>query len=164
MVRFLFWKNSFSVPQWFSGKESACNAGDTRDRGLIPRWGRSPGRGHSNPLQYFCQEDPMGRGAWWDPLHRVAKSWTGLKRLSMYARLVTAELQIIPILSSFKQPLFYYIVLLHQVSFGQFFDSTCLLLGNQLICSHMCGTLVWMPGLSSFSIWSEPLHMFVSTE
>ena len=44
MVRFLFWKNSFSVPRWLSGKESACNAGDTRDRRLIPRWGRSPGR------------------------------------------------------------------------------------------------------------------------
>ena len=25
------------------GKESACNAGDTRDLGSVPGWGRSPG-------------------------------------------------------------------------------------------------------------------------
>ena len=33
------------------GTESACNAGDT---GSIPGWGRSPGGGHGNPLQYSC--------------------------------------------------------------------------------------------------------------
>ena len=31
-----------------------------------------------NPLQYSCLENPMGRGAWWDAVHRVAKSWTRL--------------------------------------------------------------------------------------
>ena len=34
------------LPQWLSGKESACNAGVTRDVGLIPGSGRSPGGGH----------------------------------------------------------------------------------------------------------------------
>ena len=43
------------------GKESACDAGDW---GLIPGWGRSPGEGHGNPLQYSCLENPMDRGAW----------------------------------------------------------------------------------------------------
>ena len=42
-------------------KESACNVGDL---GLIPGLGRSPGRGHGNPLQYSCLENPMDRGAW----------------------------------------------------------------------------------------------------
>ena len=32
------------------GKKSACNAEDTRDAGLIPGSGRSPGRGNGNPL------------------------------------------------------------------------------------------------------------------
>ena len=50
------------LPQWLSGKESACNAGDT---GSIPGSGRSPGEGHGNPLQYSCLENPMDRGAWW---------------------------------------------------------------------------------------------------
>ena len=31
------------LPQWLSGKESACNAGATGDAGLIPGSGRSPG-------------------------------------------------------------------------------------------------------------------------
>ena len=26
--------------------------------------GRSPGRGHGNPLYYSCLENPMDRGAW----------------------------------------------------------------------------------------------------
>ena len=43
------------------GKESACNVGDL---GLIPGLGRSPGGGHSNPLQYSCVKNPMDRGAW----------------------------------------------------------------------------------------------------
>ena len=34
------------------------------DAGLIPRSGRSLGGGNSNPLQYFCLENPMNRGAW----------------------------------------------------------------------------------------------------
>ena len=32
--------------------------------GSIPGSGRSPGRGDSNPLQYSCLENSMGRGAW----------------------------------------------------------------------------------------------------
>ena len=46
------------------GKESACNAGDTGDAGLIPASRRSPGAGNSNPFQYSCLENPTDRGAW----------------------------------------------------------------------------------------------------
>ena len=42
--------------------ESACNVGDL---GSIPGFGRYPGEGNSNPLQYPCLENPMDRGAWW---------------------------------------------------------------------------------------------------
>ena len=60
-------------------KESTCNAGDT---GSIPGLGRSPGGGHGNPLQYFCQENPKDRGAWWATVLRVTRSRTELKRQS----------------------------------------------------------------------------------
>ena len=40
------------------GKESACNAGDTGDAGLIPESGRSPVGGNGNPLQYSCLKNP----------------------------------------------------------------------------------------------------------
>ena len=46
-------------------KNLTANAGDIRVMGLIPGSGRSPGGVHDNPLQYFCLENPMDRGAWW---------------------------------------------------------------------------------------------------
>ena len=53
-----------------------AGAGDLRDVGLIPGWGRSPGEGGGNPLQYSCLENPMDRGAWWAAVHGVTKSRT----------------------------------------------------------------------------------------
>ena len=52
-------------------KESACNAGDPC---LIPRLGRSPGKGIAYPLQYSCQKNPMHRRAWQATVHGVAES------------------------------------------------------------------------------------------
>ena len=46
-------------PWWLSGKESACQAGNS---GLIPGSGRSPGEENGNPLQYSCLGNPMDRG------------------------------------------------------------------------------------------------------
>ena len=66
---------------WLSSKESACNAGDTGDLGLIPGPGRSPGEGHSNPLQDSCLKDPMDSGVWQATVHRVEKSQIQLKQL-----------------------------------------------------------------------------------
>ena len=54
-------------------KESTCSARDTGDVGLIPGWGRSPGGGHGNPLQYSCLGNPMDRGVWQATAHGVAK-------------------------------------------------------------------------------------------
>ena len=48
-------------------------AGGTGDLGSIPGWGRSPGGGHGNPLQYSCLENPMDRGAWGASVHGVSK-------------------------------------------------------------------------------------------
>ena len=39
-------------------KDLPANAGDTRDMGLIPGSGRSPGGGHRSPLQYSYFEEP----------------------------------------------------------------------------------------------------------
>ena len=64
-------------------KNLPANAGDIRDMGLIPRLGRSPAEGNGYPLQYSCLENPMDRGAWQATVHRVTKSCTRLKRLSM---------------------------------------------------------------------------------
>ena len=52
-------------------KESACSAGDL---GSIPGWGRSPGEGNGNPLQYSGLEDPLDRGGWRATIHGVARA------------------------------------------------------------------------------------------
>ena len=56
-------------------KNLPANAGEARDVGLIPGWGRSPRGGNGNPFQYSCLENSMNRGAWWATVHGVAKSW-----------------------------------------------------------------------------------------
>ena len=61
-------------PGGASGKESACNAVDTRVAGLISGLGRSPGVGNGNVLQCSCLENPMDRGAWRTIAHGVAQS------------------------------------------------------------------------------------------
>ena len=68
------------LPRWLSGKESACNEEGTRDKGLIPRSGRSPGEGNGYPVpvQYSYLENSMDRGAWWSTVHVVKKSQTQL--------------------------------------------------------------------------------------
>ena len=62
-------------PGGSEGKASARNAGDL---GSMPGWGRSPGEGNGNPLQYSCLENPMDGEAWWATVHGVAKSQTRL--------------------------------------------------------------------------------------
>ena len=42
--------------------------------GSIPGWGRSPGGGNVNLLQYSCLGNPMDRGAWRATVHGVAES------------------------------------------------------------------------------------------
>ena len=54
-------------------KNPPANAGDMD---LIPESGRSPGVGNDSPLQYFCLENSMDRGAWWAIVYAVTKSWT----------------------------------------------------------------------------------------
>ena len=67
----IIWVHGF--PGGSDSKESACSAGNL---GSIPGWGRSPGGGHGNPLQYSGLENPMDSGAWWATVHGVIKSRT----------------------------------------------------------------------------------------
>ena len=54
--------NTFmDFPGGSDGKASVYNAGDPDS---IPGLGRSPGEGNGKPLQDYCLENPMDRGAW----------------------------------------------------------------------------------------------------
>ena len=64
------------LPGGSDGKASVYNAGDL---GSIPGSGRSAGEGNGNPLQHYCLENPMDRGAWQATqsmgLQRVGHDW-----------------------------------------------------------------------------------------
>ena len=71
------------LPRWrLWSKNPLASAGETRDLGLIPGWGRSPGGGHSSPLQHSFLESPMDRGAWRAAVHGVTQSQTRLSDLA----------------------------------------------------------------------------------
>ena len=59
-ILFIFLVVTLDFPGGSDGKGSAYNAGDP---GSIPGSGTS-GEGNDNPIQYFCLEDAMDRGAW----------------------------------------------------------------------------------------------------
>ena len=48
-------------PDTSVGRESACSAGDP---GLIPGWGRSPGKWKGDPLQYSGLKNSMDYSPW----------------------------------------------------------------------------------------------------
>ena len=64
---------SHGLPGGSDSKVSAWNAGDL---GSISRSGRSPGGGHSNPLQFLAWRIPRDRGAWWATVQGVTKRQT----------------------------------------------------------------------------------------
>ena len=54
----------FGIWGFYGGSAVNNPPADAGDVGLIPGWGRSPGDGTDNPLQYSCLDNPMDRGAW----------------------------------------------------------------------------------------------------
>ena len=57
-----------------TGKESACNAGDTGDTGSVPEWGRSPGEGNGNHSSILAWKIPWREepgGLWSNGLQSV---------------------------------------------------------------------------------------------
>ena len=64
-------------------KNPPANSGIIRDTCLISESEKPFGGEHGNPLQYSYPKNPMGRGAWWAIVHRVAESQAWLKCFSM---------------------------------------------------------------------------------
>ena len=73
---------SCSFPGGSGDEESACNLGYLS---WIPGLGRSPGRGHGNPLQYSHLENPCGQRS------LVSYNSRGSKELDMTEQLSTAQ-------------------------------------------------------------------------
>ena len=71
-------RSSTGFPGGTVVKSPLTKTGNGRDIGSIPGLGRCPGIGNGNPLQYYCLENSMDRGAWQATVHGVAKSRTRL--------------------------------------------------------------------------------------
>ena len=63
-------------PGGSDGKESTCNAGDLDS---TPGLGRSLEESMATHSSILAWRSPVDRGAWQAAVHRVTKSWTGLK-------------------------------------------------------------------------------------
>ena len=72
----------WGFPAGTDAKECACNAGDL---GSIPELGRSPGRGHGNPLLYTFP----GKSPWTEKPGELQSM--GLQELDMTERVSTAQ-------------------------------------------------------------------------
>ena len=70
------------------GKNPLANAGDTRDVGSIPGQGEPLKEGTATRSNILAWKIPMDRGSCWAMVHRVAKGWTRLKRLTTHARML----------------------------------------------------------------------------
>ena len=66
-------------------KNLAANAGDIRDVGLIPEWGRSPWRRPWQLTPVFLPGKLHGQRSLQATVHRVAKSQIRLKQLCTHA-------------------------------------------------------------------------------
>ena len=87
-------------------KNLPANAGSS---GLIPGWGRAPGGGNGNSLQYFCLGNPMDRGGWQAKIHGVPNSQA---RISNWAYIHTCTWLLLKLASFSKLNL----MLLHILS------------------------------------------------
>ena len=61
---------SKSFPGGSVVKNLPANVGD---EGSVLRWGRYPGVGNGNPLQYSSLGNPMDGGAWQATVHEIVK-------------------------------------------------------------------------------------------
>ena len=59
-------------------KNPLANAGDVKVWSSIPRLRTSSGRGHGNPLQFSCLENPVDRGSWFIGSQKVRQDWSNL--------------------------------------------------------------------------------------
>ena len=82
---YIYNPHPLGFPDSASSKEPTCQCRRHKRCRLDPWVGKIPCRRKRQPTSVFLLGNPMNRGAWESTVHRVAKSWTRLKRLSLHA-------------------------------------------------------------------------------
>ena len=88
------------LPSWLSGKESTYQCRSSRRWVFDSGWGRSPGGGNGNPIQYSCLGNLMDRGAWRATVPGVPKSRTQLNDWARYGKRFDESISKFPFRSS----------------------------------------------------------------
>ena len=88
------------LPSWLSGKESTYQCMSPRRWVFDSGWGRSPGGGNGNPIQYSCLGNLMDRGAWRATVPGVPKSRTRLNDGEWYGKRFDESISKFPFHSS----------------------------------------------------------------
>ena len=91
-------------------KNLSANAGDIRDMNSIPGLGRSPRGGHGNLLPRSCLENPLHIGTCWATVHRLAKGWSRLQRLSTQVRRAISYFDFISLITNTAEFLFIFLL------------------------------------------------------
>ena len=60
----IYYNSIYSFMGFPGGSDGKASVYNEEDLGSSPELGRSPGEGNGNPLQYYCLENPLDRGAW----------------------------------------------------------------------------------------------------
>ena len=87
-LRITLYEQYMGFPDGTSGKEPTCLIRRHKRLGFNPWVGKMPWRRVWQPSPYSCLENPMDRGARQAIVHRVAKSRTRLKQLSMHIQAI----------------------------------------------------------------------------
>ena len=90
----------WGFPDGTSGKQFTCQQRRCKRHGFDPWVGKIPWRRARQPISvfFFCLENPMDRGDWWDTVHGVAQSQTQLKQLSTHHESESEVTQLCPTL------------------------------------------------------------------
>ena len=85
----IFRKRFLWTPSLCRGFPGGSSGKDLERQGRILSlgWEGSPGGGNGNPLQYFCLENPVDRGAWRATIHGVTKKLKWLSPILVCPRI-----------------------------------------------------------------------------
>ena len=81
--------NLFSTSRKFCNRQIHNYSWRFKYSSFQPWVRKMPWRRAWQPTPVFLPKEALDRGAWWATVHRIAKSWTQLKRHTMHAHMHT---------------------------------------------------------------------------
>ena len=143
------------LPIKTSGKEPIYQCRRHKRHGFDPWVGEIPWRREWLTLQYSCQENPMDRETWRAMVHRVIKSQTWLKRLSIHTHTNIKGWWLLGVLNYWNDVRMFNISSSLQIH-GHHELTGCSLYNKLLLLrAHGHSHTVWKPGMDNLLLWIQ---------